>query len=85
MEANKDQSLARRVQRLQRFLMDKLHREALERETADLSEDESEGNKTEKEDSTIPEAKATAEAKDQPMGRVLSSSHSNMGQSLSPE
>ncbi len=31
MEANKDQSLARRVQRLQRFLLDKVHHELLKR------------------------------------------------------
>lgn len=32
VEANKDQSLARRVQRLQRFLLDKLHHESLQRQ-----------------------------------------------------
>ena len=31
VEANKDQSLARRIQRLQRFLLDKVHHELLKR------------------------------------------------------
>ena len=38
MEANKDQSLARRVQRLQRFLLDKVHHELLKRRTPEEQE-----------------------------------------------
>lgn len=35
VEANKDRSLARRIQRLQRFLLDKLHHESWQRQAAE--------------------------------------------------
>lgn len=42
VEANKDQSLARRIQKLQRFLLDKVHNELLQRQRGEQETEASE-------------------------------------------
>ena len=62
MEANKDQSLARRIQRLQRFLLDKVHHEILKRQDTEVTGQDS-ASKTYKEQAATSEiADAQAES-----------------------
>ena len=67
VEANKDQSLARRIQRLQRFLLDKLHHESLQRQAQHTSQPEA----SEAVQDTTAASTAEADALDQSEGTLV--------------